>query len=112
MKEKDQEFDPRVFLAKAGKGRTLADHGKNQQIFLQGDSADAIFYVHKGKIKLTVVSQQGKEAVVAILGGGDFFGEGCLAGQSLRMATATTMSDCSITRLEKSSVYALPQHSD
>ncbi len=68
---------------------------------MQGDPADAIFYIQKGKIKLTVVSKQGKEAVVAILGAGDFFGEGCLAGQSLRMASATTLSECSIMRLEK-----------
>jgi CRP/FNR family transcriptional regulator, cyclic AMP receptor protein len=94
-------FDPKLFLAESGKGRTLAYHGKNHRIFLQGDAADAIFYIHEGKVKLTVVSQQGKEAVVAILAEGDFFGEGCLAGQSLRMAGATTMSDCSIMRLEK-----------
>jgi CRP/FNR family transcriptional regulator, cyclic AMP receptor protein len=107
MKEKDQRFDPKAFLAKTGKGRTLADHGKNHQIFLQGDAADSIFYIHKGKVKLTVVSQQGKEAVVAILGAGDFFGEGCLAGQSLRMASATTMSESSMTRMEKAGVIRL-----
>jgi CRP/FNR family transcriptional regulator, cyclic AMP receptor protein len=97
-------FDPKVFLAKVGKGRTLVDYKKNQQIFSQGDPADAIFYIQKGKVKLTVVSKQGKEAVVAILGGGDFFGEGCLAGQPLRMASAAAMSECSIMRLEKSGV--------
>jgi CRP/FNR family cyclic AMP-dependent transcriptional regulator len=102
-----QAFDPDVFLAKAGKGRTLTDHPKNHQVFLQGDPADAIFHIQKGKIKLTVVSKQGKEAVVAILGAGDFFGEGCLAGQPLRMASATTMSDCSILRLEKAGVIRL-----
>ena len=108
MKRKEKQgFDPKGFLAKADKGRTLADHQKNQKVFLQGDSADAIFYIQKGKIKLTVVSQQGKEAVVAILGVGDFFGEGCLAGQSQRMASATTMSDCSIMRLEKAGVIRL-----
>jgi CRP/FNR family cyclic AMP-dependent transcriptional regulator len=108
MKRKEkQRFDPKGFLARADKGRTLADHQKNQKVFLQGDSADAIFYIHKGKIKLTVVSQQGKEAVVAILGVGDFFGEGCLAGQSQRMASATTMSDCSVMRLEKAGVIRL-----
>ena len=95
------KFDPKAFLAKAGKGRTLTDYRKNQVVFSQGDPADAIFYIQKGKIKLTVVSKQGKEAVVAILGAGDFFGEGCLAGQPLRMATATTMSECSIMRMEK-----------
>jgi len=83
MKRSDQEFDPKVFLAGTGKGRTLADYAKNHTIFLQGDTADAVFYIHKGKVKLTVVSKQGKEAVVALLGPGDFFGEGCLAGRPL-----------------------------
>ena len=104
MKRSDQPFDPKVFLAGVGKGRTLADHAKNDQIFLQGDPADAIFYIHKGKVKLTVVSQQGKEAVVAILGAGDFFGEGCLAGQTVRMASAAALSECSIARMEKAGV--------
>jgi CRP/FNR family cyclic AMP-dependent transcriptional regulator len=104
MKRSDKEFNPKVFLAGTGKGRMLADYAKNHKIFLQGDSADAIFYIHKGKIKLTVVSQQGKEAVVAILGTGDFFGEGCLAGQSVRMASASSLSECSIMRIEKASV--------
>jgi CRP/FNR family cyclic AMP-dependent transcriptional regulator len=103
-------FDPKVFLAKVGKGRTLADYKKNQRIFLQGDPADAIFYIQAGKIKLTVVSKQGKEAVVAILGADDFFGEGCLAGQALRMASAAAMSDCSIMRLEKPGVVRLLNH--
>jgi CRP/FNR family transcriptional regulator, cyclic AMP receptor protein len=106
-KKEKQVFDPKSFLARTGKGRTLADYPKNDAIFLQGDPADAIFYIHKGKIKLTVVSKQGKEAVVAILGAGDFFGEGCLAGQSLRMASATSMSECSIMRMEKASVIRL-----
>jgi CRP/FNR family cyclic AMP-dependent transcriptional regulator len=103
----EQRFDLKSFLAKGGKGRTLADYPKNHQIFSQGDPADSIFYIQKGKIKLTVVSHNGKEAVVAILGAGDFFGEGCLAGQSLRMATATTMFECSIMRMEKTSVIRL-----
>jgi CRP/FNR family cyclic AMP-dependent transcriptional regulator len=95
------EFDATTFLATPGKGRTLANYLKNHTVFSQGDPADSIFYIHKGKIKLTVVSKSGKEAVVAILGAGDFFGEGCLAGQSLRTAKASTMSECSIMRLEK-----------
>jgi CRP/FNR family cyclic AMP-dependent transcriptional regulator len=111
MKPQEQKeeppFDPTVFLAIAGKGRTLADHPKSHIVFLQGDPADAIFYIQKGKIKLTVVSKQGKEAVVALLGPGDFFGEGCLAGQSLRMASATAMSECSLMRLEKAGVIRL-----
>jgi CRP/FNR family transcriptional regulator, cyclic AMP receptor protein len=101
------DFDPKSFLASAGKGRILADHPKNHAIFLQGDPADAIFYIQKGKIKLTVVSKQGKEAVVALLSAGDFFGEGCLAGQSVRMASATAMSECSLMRLEKAGVIRL-----
>jgi CRP/FNR family transcriptional regulator, cyclic AMP receptor protein len=104
MRTKDHEFDPKVFLAATGKGRALIGHAKNYNIFLQGDPADAVFYIQKGKIKLTVVSKQGREAVVALLGAGEFFGEGCLAGQSVRMASATTMSDCSIMRIEKASV--------
>jgi CRP/FNR family transcriptional regulator, cyclic AMP receptor protein len=97
-------FDLKVFLSKANGGRTTADYGENGVIFSQGDPADAVFYIHSGKVKLTFVSKQGKEAVVAILGAGDFFGEGCLAGQAVRMGTAVSMSMCSIMRLEKSDV--------
>jgi CRP/FNR family cyclic AMP-dependent transcriptional regulator len=100
-------FDPKVFLARAATGRTVEAYQKNGNVFSQGDQADAIFYIQKGKVKLTVVSQQGKEAVVAILGAGDFFGEGCLAGQSQRMASAATMSECSIMRLRKTGVVRL-----
>jgi CRP/FNR family transcriptional regulator, cyclic AMP receptor protein len=94
-------FDPQVFLAKVGEGHTLTDYRKNQNIFSQGDPADAIFYIQQGKVKLTVVSQQGKEAVIGLLGLHDFFGEGCLSGQPLRMATAAAMTGCQIVRLEK-----------
>ena len=94
-------FDPKLFLAKVGKGRTIAEYQKHQIVFSQSDPADSIFYIQKGKVKLTVVSHNGKEAVVAILGMGDFLGEGCLAAQPQRMATATAMSDCSVVRLEK-----------
>ena len=96
-------FDPHIFLTKVGDGRTIADYRKNQKVFSQGDPADAIFYIQNGKVKLTVISKQGKEAVVGILGTADFFGEGCLAGQPLRMATAITISACVIVRLEKRS---------
>ena len=96
-----QPFDSTLFLSKIGKGRTMTGYKQKGMIFAQGDPADALFYVQEGKVKLTVVSQQGKEAVVAILGTGDFFGEGCLAGQLLRMATATAMPECSLMRLEK-----------
>jgi CRP/FNR family transcriptional regulator, cyclic AMP receptor protein len=105
-KEKVQ-FDAKAFLTQAGEGKALAERVKNFKIFLQGDPADAIFYIQKGKIKLTVVSTRGKEAVVAILGVGDFFGEGCLSGQLHRMSTATAMSDCSIMRLAKAAVIGL-----
>jgi CRP/FNR family transcriptional regulator, cyclic AMP receptor protein len=84
-----------------GTGRTTADYEKDQLVFSQGDPANDIFYIQTGKVKLTVVSRQGKEAVLALLGPGDFFGEGCLAGQSVRMATASAMSECSIVRLPK-----------
>jgi CRP/FNR family transcriptional regulator, cyclic AMP receptor protein len=95
------QFDPTTFLAKAGRGKTIAVYRKGQPVFAQADAADAIFYIQKGKLKLTVISNNGKEAVVAILGAGDFFGEGCLAGQQVRMATAAAMSECAIMRLEK-----------
>jgi CRP-like cAMP-binding protein len=94
-------FDAHAFLARVGAGRTLARYGAEATVFSQGDAADSIFYIRKGKIKLSVVSQQGKVAVVAMLGAGDFFGEGCLAGQTRRMANCTTMSLCSLARLEK-----------
>ena len=97
-------FDLSVFLSKANGGRTKAEFDETQVIFSQGDSADSIFYIHKGKVKLGVVSTQGKEAVVAILGPGDFFGEGCMAGQSVRMGTAVAMSRCSIMRLARADV--------
>jgi CRP/FNR family transcriptional regulator, cyclic AMP receptor protein len=108
MKRKaTRPFDAKVFLAKVGKGRTLADYKTNQRVFSQGDSADTVFYIQTGQVKLTVVSEQGKEAVVAILGAGDFFGEGCLVGQPIRMATASTMSESSIMRLGKAGVIRL-----
>src|SRR6185436_1152432 len=91
-------FDVNVFLVKANGGRTNVDCGENGVIFSQGDPANALFYIQKGKVKLTVLSRQEKEAVVAILGVGDFFGEGCLAGQPLRMATAVSMAACSVMR--------------
>lgn len=97
-------FDPDTFLAQVGEGRSLVDYRKNRVIFAQGDEADAVFYLQKGKVKLTVVSQQGKEAVVAILDEGAFFGEGCLTAQPCRMATATTLTPCAILRLEKAAM--------
>jgi CRP/FNR family transcriptional regulator, cyclic AMP receptor protein len=94
-------FEPKVFLAKVGGGRTIAT---DQLIFSQGDPADAVFYIQEGKVKLTVVSNNGKEAIIAVLESGDFLGEGCLTVQPLRMATATAMSSCSIMRLEKAAM--------
>jgi CRP-like cAMP-binding protein len=94
-------FDPKLFLGKVGKGKVDTDHPKDETVFAQGDPAQAIFFIQKGKVKLTVVSKQGKEAIIAILGDGDFFGEGCLAGQTSRMSTVTTISECSIVRINK-----------
>ena len=97
-------FDPKTFLTKVGKGRTVAKYRKDQVIFSQGDPADAVFYVQKGRVKVTVVSDRGKEAVVAILGADAFCGEGCLAGQPRRIATVTAMTECTIMRLQKASI--------
>src|SRR3984893_15125565 len=100
-------FDPQAFLAKANGGRTLSAYKINQIVFSQGEPADSIFYIQEGKVKLTVVSDQGKEAIVAILGTGDFCGEGCLAGQPLRMATAAAMETSAIMRVEKAAMIRL-----
>ena len=97
-------FDPKVFLAKAGVGRAISKYAKDQIVFSQGDVSDAVFYIQKGKIKLTVVSTQGKEAVVAILGTDEFLGQGCLVGQPQCMATATAMGECEVMRLGKSTI--------
>ena len=104
---KPPRFDVKAFLARAGDGRTVMEFRKKQTFFSQGDPADAVFYILKGKIKLTVLSKQGKEAVIAMLSSDDFFGEGCLAGQRLRMATATALTDGSIVQLEKKAVIGL-----
>jgi CRP/FNR family transcriptional regulator, cyclic AMP receptor protein len=99
-----RSFDTKSFLARVGNGRSLSKYRKGQVVFSQGDRGDAVFYIQKGRAKLTVVSEQGKEAVIAILGADDFFGEGCLAGQAQRIATVTTMTDAIIARLEKSAI--------
>src|SRR5438445_9961324 len=99
-------FDPKVFLAKVGEGKTIYKYRKDQVIFSQGQVADAVFYIQQGKVKLTVVSEQGKEAVIAILGPGHFFGEGCLNGHPLRIATTKAVDECVITRLEKATMIA------
>jgi CRP/FNR family cyclic AMP-dependent transcriptional regulator len=102
-------FDPKVFLSltNVGEGRSTTAYDKNQAVFAPGDPANAIFYLQSGRVKLTVVSNHGKEAIVAILGSGDFFGEGCLARQTLRIATATAMGQCWIMRLEKGRMIRL-----
>jgi CRP-like cAMP-binding protein len=94
-------FNAKAFLAKVGRGKKHNNHPKDHMVFSQGDAAQAIFYIQKGKVKLTVVSKQGKQAVIAILKDGDFFGEGCMAGQPLRMSTVTTLTASSIVRINK-----------
>jgi len=105
-KEK-RAFDLKLFLTKVGAGRAISEYKKSDSVFVQSDPADAIYYIQKGKVKLTVVSENGKEAVIAILGIGDFLGEGCLAGRPSYLGTATTMTECSILRLEKSIMVRL-----
>jgi CRP/FNR family cyclic AMP-dependent transcriptional regulator len=100
-------FDPLAFLAKVGVGKTILEVHKNQTIFLQGDPAKTVFYLQKGQVKLTVTSEQGKEAVVAILKPGQFFGEGCLNGHPLRLATTTAMEDGLITVITREAMIAV-----
>jgi CRP-like cAMP-binding protein len=107
MPPRRQPFSPKSFLAKIGEGRRISNYYKDQTVFLQGDPADAVFYLQKGKVKVTVVSEQGKEAVVAFLGANEFFGEACLAGQTQRITTVTTIADSVIMRLEKASLVAV-----
>jgi CRP-like cAMP-binding protein len=95
------KFDPKTFLSTIDGGRKIRVFSKRQVIFAQGDSSDAVFFIQEGKVKLTVVSQIGKEATIGILNEGDFFGEGCLTGQSLRLCSATAMTDCSVMRIDK-----------
>ena len=101
------DFDPSVFLTKVGDAKTTREYRGKQTVFSQGDAADAVYFIQSGKVKLTVVSTRGKEAVVAILEQGNFFGEGCLAGQPLRMATANAMQSTSIVRVDKVTMVRL-----
>lgn len=94
-------FDPKTFLATVQSGRTMNNHRKGDAVFRQGTAADAVFYVQKGKIKIVVASKQGKEAVIALVGPGEFFGEGCLIGQPLRLATARAIADSEVMRVGK-----------
>jgi CRP/FNR family transcriptional regulator, cyclic AMP receptor protein len=96
-----REFDPKEFLATIGEGRKVVSFPKKETIFAQGDAADAVFYIQEGKVRLTVVSKIGKEATLGILSAGEFFGEGGLAGQHLRMGSASAMTDCELLRIEK-----------
>jgi CRP-like cAMP-binding protein len=97
-------FDPKDFLARIGVGRSIVKYRKNQKVFSQGEPADCVFYIQKGKVKVTVLSEHGKVAVVAILGRDEFLGEGCLAGQKKRMATAAAIAECDVMRIEKQSI--------
>jgi CRP/FNR family transcriptional regulator, cyclic AMP receptor protein len=97
-------FDPAVFLATVALGRELSTYSKKDVIFAQGDEADSVFYIKKGKVKVSIVSKQGKEAVVAILGPDEFAGEGCLIGQPKRLTTASAMTECEAMRVEKSEI--------
>jgi CRP/FNR family transcriptional regulator, cyclic AMP receptor protein len=99
--KKSAPVDWEALLAELSRGKTVAEYSADRRIFDQGQPADSIFYVRKGKVKLSVISQQGKEAIIATLSAGEFLGEGCLAGQPLRMSTATTVTDCSLFRIEK-----------
>ena len=101
MPQKQLSFDPDTFLSTIGEGRRALRFAKKQSVFTQGDATDAVFYIQKGKIKLTVISSNGKEATIGILGEGDFFGEGCLAGQKLRMGSASTITNSDILRIDK-----------
>src|SRR4029450_10948162 len=104
MAKKSQPFDLETFLSSVDGGRTISRYRKDESVFVQGDPADAVFYIRKGECKVTVVSEQGKEAVVALHGKGDFFGEGCLNGHTRRLATGTAITPCEIMRLDKPAI--------
>ena len=99
-------FDPREFLARVGEGKTIVEYKKDDVVFAQGDAADTIYYVQKGRLKVVVISEQGKEAVVGMLEPGQFFGEGCLNGHLLRIATTTAMDECLVTAIAKTAMLA------
>jgi len=106
-RKKKLPFDPKAFLSKVNGGRTVSKYRKNQVVYRQGDPAGAGFYIQTGKAKKTVVSEQGKEAVVAVLGPGDFFGERCLAGQTLRLGSVAALTECAITRMPKAEIISI-----
>jgi CRP/FNR family cyclic AMP-dependent transcriptional regulator len=105
--KKVSKFDPTTFLSTISGGRKIETFPKKQTIFAQGDAADAVFYIQEGKVKLTVVSKVGKEATIGILNKSDFFGEGCLAGQPIRLCSATAMTDCSVMKIDKKSMVEM-----
>jgi CRP/FNR family cyclic AMP-dependent transcriptional regulator len=100
-------FDPKTFLAIVGEGKTILEFRKDEVVFAQGDAADAVFYIQKGRVKVVVISEQGKEAVVGIFGPGQFFGEGCMNGHSVRIATTTAMEECLVTAIKKTAMLAV-----
>ena len=104
--KKRRDFDPHAFLATIGEGRKFVLFSRKHIIFTQGDPSDAVFHIQTGKVRLTVVSSDGKEATIGILGDGEFFGEGALAGQALRMGSATAMTDCAVLRIDKNAMMA------
>ena len=104
VRKRNGHFDPKSFLAKIGEGRSIARYSPGQNIFAQGDPADAVFFVQKGKVKITILSAAGKEAVLAILGLDEFFGEGSLNGQLTHLTTAAALTDCSIMRIKKAAM--------
>src|ERR1035438_1090091 len=106
VKKKSREFNPDTFLATIGDGRKSQTFAKKQAIFAQGDLADSVFYIQKGKVKLTVVSTTGREATLGLLGAENFFGEGALAGQTFRMGSASAMTDCELLRIDKKAMMA------
>jgi CRP/FNR family transcriptional regulator, cyclic AMP receptor protein len=106
-KKSKSQFDPRAFLAKGDGGVTVSIYRRGQIVFTQGDPADCIFFIQEGKVKVTVVSQQGKEAVIAFLEAGDFIGEGCLTGRPRRVSTARALTDSTLTRLDKSTMVRM-----
>jgi CRP-like cAMP-binding protein len=103
-KKSKSQFDPRAFLAKGDGGVTVSKYSKGQVVFAQGEPADTVFYIQEGKVKIAVVSAQGKEAVVAFLTAGDFIGEGCLTGRPRRVSTARALTDCTLARVDKSTM--------
>jgi CRP/FNR family transcriptional regulator, cyclic AMP receptor protein len=106
-KFKARSFDPNLLLAKTGRGRSKLEYRSEEVVFSQGDAADSIFYILRGKIKIVVISKQAREAVIALLSEGDFFGEGCLIAQPLRLATAVSMTDATVMRVEKTETLHL-----